>query len=81
MPAKWGDKASRWIRWTRTPLIREVNPGDFHCVLDVGGGSGTWTLAWLQTAPEARDILFDWPELFRWQVNVSFIVVWPNGST
>lgn len=41
------------------PLIREINPGGFRCVLDVGGGSGTWTLAWLQAEPTARAILFD----------------------
>ncbi len=43
------------------PLIGEINPGGFRCVLDVGGGSGTWTLAWLGAAPEARAILFDLP--------------------
>jgi precorrin-6B methylase 2 len=42
-------------------LVREINPGDFRCVLDVGGGSGTWTLAWLRAAPAARAILFDLP--------------------
>jgi SAM-dependent methyltransferase len=45
------------------PLIREINPGGFHCVLDVGGGSGTWTLAWLQAEPAARAILFDLPSV------------------
>lgn len=43
------------------PLIREINPGGFRCVLDVGGGSGTWTLAWLDAEPAARAILFDLP--------------------
>lgn len=43
------------------PLVREINPGGFRCVLDVGGGSGTWTLAWLQAEPAARAILFDMP--------------------
>ena len=43
------------------PLIREINPGGFRCVLDLGGGSGTWTLAWLQAEPAARAILFDLP--------------------
>jgi SAM-dependent methyltransferase len=42
-------------------LVREINPGGFRCVLDVGGGSGTWTLAWLRAAPAARAILFDLP--------------------
>jgi SAM-dependent methyltransferase len=45
------------------PLIREVNPGGFRCVLDIGGGSGTWTLAWLQTDPATQAILFDLPEV------------------
>jgi SAM-dependent methyltransferase len=45
------------------PLIREVNPGRVRCVLDIGGGSGTWTLAWLQTNPAMRAILFDLPEV------------------
>jgi SAM-dependent methyltransferase len=43
------------------PLIREINPGDFRCVLDVGGGSGTWTLAWLDAQPGAHAMLFDLP--------------------
>jgi SAM-dependent methyltransferase len=43
------------------PLIREINPGGFGCVLDVGGGSGTWTMAWLQAEPSTRAILFDLP--------------------
>jgi precorrin-6B methylase 2 len=42
-------------------LIREVNPGGVRCVLDVGGASGTWTLAWLKCEPTARAILFDLP--------------------
>lgn len=45
------------------PLVREINPGGFRCVLDVGGGSGTWTLAWLEAEPAARAILFDLPEV------------------
>ena len=42
-------------------LIREINPGGFRCVLDVGGASGTWTLAWLKAEPAARAIVFDLP--------------------
>ncbi|MBC8869110.1 MAG: methyltransferase domain-containing protein [Planctomycetes bacterium] len=44
-------------------LIREINPGGFRCVLDIGGASGTWTLNWLQAEPTARAILFDLPEV------------------
>ena len=32
-----------------------------QCILDVGGASGTWTLAWLDACPDARAILFDLP--------------------
>jgi hypothetical protein len=42
-------------------LVREVNPGDVRCVLDMGGATGTWTLAWLKAQPQARAILFDLP--------------------
>jgi hypothetical protein len=44
-------------------LIREIRPGQFRCVLDLGGGSGTWTLAWLQAEPRARAIIFDLPHV------------------
>ena len=44
-------------------LIREINPGGFRCLLDIGGASGTWTLSWLQAEPAARAILFDLPEV------------------
>ncbi|MCL4201996.1 MAG: methyltransferase domain-containing protein [Pirellulaceae bacterium] len=43
------------------PLIAEINPGGFRCVLDIGGASGTWTSAWLNAQPTARAILFDLP--------------------
>ncbi len=42
-------------------LITAVKPAAARCVLDVGGASGTWTLAWLRALPEARAILFDLP--------------------
>jgi len=42
-------------------LVREINPGEFRCVLDVGGASGTWTLTWLRAEPTARAIVFDLP--------------------
>lgn len=44
-------------------LIREINPGGFRCVLDIGGASGTWTRSWLLTEPNARAILFDLPNV------------------
>lgn len=44
-------------------LVREVSPGGFRCLLDVGGGPGTWTVAWLESEPGARAILFDLPHV------------------
>jgi hypothetical protein len=44
-------------------LIPEINPGGFRCVLDVGGASGSWTLAWLEAEPDARAIIFDLPHV------------------
>ena len=38
-------------------LIPDINPGGFRCVLDLGGASGSWTLAWLEAEPGARDPL------------------------
>jgi precorrin-6B methylase 2 len=43
------------------PLIAEIHPGRFQCVLDIGGASGTWTAAWCQAEPGAQAMLFDLP--------------------
>jgi len=45
------------------PLVREIHPGNVRCVLDLGGASGSWTLAWLQAEPQARAIIFDLPHV------------------
>jgi hypothetical protein len=44
-------------------LVADVDPGPFRCLLDVGGASGTWTMAWLKRCPSARAILFDLPSV------------------
>jgi hypothetical protein len=44
-------------------LVSEINPSGFRCVLDVGGATGTWTVAWLEAEPTARAILFDLPSV------------------
>ena len=44
-------------------LIQEIHPGGVHCVLDLGGASGSWTLAWLKAEPAARAIIFDLPHV------------------
>ena len=45
------------------PLIQEIHPGNVRCVLDLGGASGSWTLAWLKAEPAARAIIFDLPHV------------------
>jgi predicted O-methyltransferase YrrM len=35
----------------------------FHHLLDIGGASGTWTIAFLRAAPQAKATLFDLPEV------------------
>lgn len=44
-------------------VVNDVNVVPFTTVLDVGGASGTWTLAWLAANPKARAILFDLPHV------------------
>ncbi len=44
---------------TANQIIDELKPLTFKHLLDVGGGSGTWTITFLRAAPEARATLFD----------------------
>lgn len=44
-------------------LIAELPPLEFDHVLDVGGGSGTWTLAFLRARPAVQATLFDLPHV------------------
>jgi len=44
-------------------LVQEIHPGGVHCVLDLGGASGSWTLAWLKAEPQSRAIIFDLPHV------------------
>lgn len=42
-------------------VISHLRPLKFRHLLDVGGGPGTWTIAFLRAVPEARATLFDLP--------------------
>jgi predicted O-methyltransferase YrrM len=42
-------------------IVAPVNPGSVRALLDVGGASGTYTLAFLQAVPEMKATLFDRP--------------------
>jgi SAM-dependent methyltransferase len=45
------------------PLVRAVKVGKFRHLLDVGGGSGTWTIAFLRAASKAKATIFDLPDV------------------
>ncbi len=42
-------------------VIDKIQPSKFRHMLDIGGGPGTWTIAFLRAAPEAGATLFDLP--------------------
>jgi spermidine synthase len=42
-------------------IIDKIQPSKFRHMLDIGGGPGTWTIAFLRALPEARATLFDLP--------------------
>ena len=44
-------------------LLDELGPVEFTHLLDVGGASGTWTIAFLQRNPQAKATLFDLPRV------------------
>jgi SAM-dependent methyltransferase len=46
-------------------IAAAVNPGASRALLDVGGGSGTYSLAFLRAVPEMKATLFDLPEVIE----------------
>jgi len=44
-------------------LIREIHPLTFRNLLDIGGASGTWTIAFLRACPRAMATVFDLPQV------------------
>jgi len=42
-------------------VIDKIQPSTFRHMLDIGGGPGTWSIAFLRAVPEARATLFDLP--------------------
>jgi SAM-dependent methyltransferase len=42
-------------------VVASLGPPAFEHLLDVGGGPGTWTMAFLRAAPRARGTLYDLP--------------------
>jgi trans-aconitate methyltransferase len=46
-------------------LVAQLEPLSFHHLLDVGGASGTWTLAFLRAVPDATATIFDLPDAIQ----------------
>ncbi len=46
-------------------IVAAVGPGASRALLDVGGASGTYTLAFLRAVPEMKATLFDKPEVIE----------------
>ncbi len=44
-------------------VVADLQPLDFQHLLDIGGGSGSWTIAFLRANPAARATLFDLPHV------------------
>lgn len=44
-------------------IVGKLESVKFQRLLDIGGASGTWTMAFLQAVPEATAVLFDLPEV------------------
>lgn len=44
-------------------VISDIHPPPFKHLLDIGGASGTWTMAFLRLAPQATATIFDLPEV------------------
>lgn len=44
-------------------IVAQINPGSARSLIDIGGASGTYTIAFLEAAPQMRATLFDKPEV------------------
>jgi len=42
-------------------VVGRLQPLQFNCLLDIGGASGTWTMAFLHAVPQTTAIIFDLP--------------------
>ena len=47
-------------------VVEAVNPSGFKKLLDIGGGSGTYTIAFLNAVPAMKATLFDLPPVIEW---------------
>jgi len=57
-------KAMHVVNCQKAPqVIKNINPGNARKLLDVGGGAGTYTLAFLHEVPHLQATLFDFPSI------------------
>lgn len=47
-------------------VVAAIRPGAARVLLDIGGASGTYTLAFLRACPQMRATLFDLPPVIEW---------------
>jgi ubiquinone/menaquinone biosynthesis C-methylase UbiE len=50
---------------TAPEVVSAVNPGTARRLIDVGGGSGSYTIAFLSAAPDMKATLFDLPDVIE----------------
>jgi SAM-dependent methyltransferase len=46
-------------------IARTYDTSRFRCLLDIGGGSGSYTIAFLERNPDLRAVLFDLPPVIE----------------
>lgn len=46
-------------------IIKAINPGNAKRLLDIGGASGTYTIAFLHASPELKATIFDRPKVIE----------------
>jgi len=50
---------------TAPGVVTAIDPGRARALIDVGGGSGSYTLAFLEACPEMKATIFDLPEVIE----------------
>ena len=46
-------------------IVADIDPGNARSLLDVGGGSGTYAIAFLRAVPELKATIFDMPSVIE----------------
>ena len=62
-----------------TEIASAFDASRFNCLLDIGGGSGVYTIAFLKRNPAMTAVLFDVPQVTPWRRSLSKRKGWPEG--